>query len=98
MAIVEAQEAQRLTKLTGGLDLLQLNPKDFDGINKLSGMDLFDHMCYYRNVNATKTTSAKGGCGNGRQEPSTGLNLELSHDNLECIQLTENRKYVVGQS
>jgi hypothetical protein len=28
MAIVEVQEAQRLTKLMGGLDLLQLNPKD----------------------------------------------------------------------
>jgi hypothetical protein len=28
MAIVEARETQRLTKLTGGLDLLQLNPKD----------------------------------------------------------------------
>jgi hypothetical protein len=48
MAIVEAQEAQRLTtKLTGGLDLLQLNPKDSDGKAKLSGMDLFHRMCYF---------------------------------------------------
>ena len=90
MAIVdEAREAQRLTKLTGGLDLLQLNPKSSDGKNKLSGVDLFDHMCYYWNVNASKTKSATGGDhghGNGHQEPSAGLNLELSHDNLECIQ------------
>ncbi len=47
MAIVEAREARWLTKLTGGLDLLQLNPKDSDGKPKLSGMDLFQHMCYY---------------------------------------------------
>ncbi len=47
MAIVEAQEARWLTKLTGGLDLLQLNPKDSNSKPKLSGMDLFQHMCYY---------------------------------------------------
>jgi hypothetical protein len=90
MAIVEAREAQQLTKLTGGLDLLQLNPKDSNGKNKLSGMDLFNHMCYFRNVNATTTTSANGDGGNFCQEPSSGLNLELSHDNLECIQPTES--------
>jgi hypothetical protein len=90
MAIVEAREARRLTKLTGSLDHLQLNPKDSDGKPKLSGMDLFQHMCYYQNANhAAKTTSATGDGGNVRQEPSTGLNLELSHDNLECIQPTE---------
>ncbi len=36
-----------------------------------------------------KTTSATEGGGDVRLEPLTGLNLELSHDNLECIQPTE---------
>ncbi len=90
MEIVQAQEAQRLTKLTGGLDLLQLNSKDSDCKAKLSGLDLFHHMCYFWNVCTTNTTSATGGGGDVWLEPSTGLNLELSHDNLECIQPTES--------
>jgi hypothetical protein len=90
MEIVQAREAQRLTKLTGGLDLLQLNPKDSNSKAKLSSLDLFHHMCYFWNVCASNTTSATGCGGDVRLELSTGLNLELSHDNLECIQPTES--------
>ena len=87
MAIVEVQEAQRLTKLTGDLDILQFNPKDSNGKAKLSGLDLFHHMCYFWNVCAAKRSAIGGET--IWLSLSTGLNLELSHDNLECIQPTE---------
>jgi hypothetical protein len=88
MEIVEVQETQRLTKLTGDLDILQFNPKDSNGKAKLSGLDLFHHMCYFLNVCAAKRSAIGGET--VWLSPSTGLNLELSHDNLECIQPTES--------
>jgi hypothetical protein len=51
------------------------------------GLDLFHHMCYFWNVCAAKRSAIGGET--VWLSPLTGLNLELSHDNLKCIQPTE---------
>jgi hypothetical protein len=50
-------------------------------------LDLFHNMCYFWNVCAAKRSAIGGET--VQLSPLTGLNLELSHDNLECIQPTE---------
>jgi len=75
------------TKQNDGLDTFQLIPKEADGRPKLTGMDLFQHMVTFRNVNHSRVDE------DGQHVkiiPSTELNVEISSDALKCIQPTQS--------
>ena len=82
-AVAEARDG--VGKLDSGLDVFQLHPKDVDGKAKLSGENLFDHVCKFRNLN--EAAAAVDGT-SVRMKPTDGLNVELLKDSLECIQPT----------
>lgn len=74
---------KNITHQNDGLDLFQLVPKTSEGNSKLSGMDLFDHMIAYRNVNNAETDD------DGKSVPimpSAELDLAIAHDSMNCIQ------------
>ena len=82
---VEDAKAEKVT-LDGGLDDFQLIPRDASGNPKLSGEELLNHMCRWRNVKHAKDAEPGEGV---RVEPTVGLNVELYEDSLECIQPSE---------
>ena len=82
------QEARKnVTKQNDGLDIFQLVPKTAEGNSKLSGIDLFNHMITYRNVNAAEIDDDGKGvpC-----KPSANLDLAIAHDSISCIHPTDS--------
>ena len=70
-AVTEARDAK--LGLNDGLDMLQLVPRDEAGNPKLIGLQLFWHMCTFRNIEeAKKKTDGKDAC----VVPQGALNVE----------------------
>ena len=80
------KEAEKVS-IDTGLDQFQLIPRNAAGMPKLSGLELFEHACQYRNTNvAAETKEGK----QVRLAPAKGLDIALYNDSLECIQPTES--------
>ena len=86
IATVDAMQEVEKVSIDAGLDHFQLVPRDANGKPKLSGLELFNHACRYRNTNvAADTTDGK----QVRLAPMEGLDVALYEDSLECMQPTE---------
>lgn len=82
----EVEAARAATaKQSDGLDAFQLIPKDSEGNSKLSGEELLQHMCRYRNEQNSK---ALGDGSLMRLQPSAGLDLDINEESIRMIQPT----------
>jgi len=82
----EVEAARAATaKQSDGLDAFQLIPKDSEGNSKLSGDELLEHMCRYRNEQNSK---ALGDGSLMRLQPSAGLDLDINEESIRMIQPT----------
>jgi hypothetical protein len=81
--------AARQVSLIANLHHLTLIPKYYAGNTIMQGIDLFDHMCHFQNLNHA-TTKGKGWNKDKIpwMEPSPGLGVHVYDNSLDLFQPT----------